>query len=761
MRWFEVFTGGLAAGLTSLAVAGGADAPPAPARGAVDTMYGVRVDDPYRGLERLRDPAVRAWMQAQSAQAHAVLQRIPGREALLQHMRLADAAAPPPVEQVSRTAGGRVFALRRDNDDQAWRLTVREGLAGVDRVLVDPARLERRSGRALLLAWYRASPDGRRVAYGLARAGADAVALRVLDVDTGQHLGPAIDRADLGLVDWSPDGQWLLFNRLRRPHPGMLPTERDQRSVVLAWRPGTPLADAIAVFASGAPGAGVWPADIPSVSLSADGRWAVGVTARAGRDEIGLFLADQQAMLQGRAVWHRVLDPTDGVTAFALHGGRLSLLRHRSGERGEVVELALDAPGGGAGPSAAGDPVSLGRRAPSLREARTVLPPSTRVLTGLVAAADALYVAQRDGNLKRLLRRAHSAPPDAPFERVPLPHDGSLELTGAAGEPPAGVPDLPGLLLSLQGWTQARRLWLVPADGPVVDSGLQAVPPPAALPTVGELTATELTVRSHDGAEVPMSVIHRRDLPLDGNRPTLLYGYGSYGMTDEPYFSVSRLAWLAAGGVYAVINPRGSGVLGDGWHLAGFQGSKPNTWLDAIAAAEALVQRGYTRPARLGLVAGSAGAILAGRAVTARPDLFAAAVIAAGSLDMLRQETTPNGVVNIAEFGSVRTEAGFRALLAMSTYAAVRPGTAYPGLLFSHGEADALVPVWQSSKTAARFQAATTSGRPVLLRLDPQAGHGAARTRDQVFQERADWFSFLLWQMGEPDFQPLWAAGSR
>jgi prolyl oligopeptidase len=241
---------------------------------------------------------------------------------------------------------------------------------------------------------------------------------------------------------------------------------------------------------------------------------------------------------------------------------------------------------------------------------------------------------------------------------------------------------------------------------------------------------------------------------LDASNPTILYGYASYGITEEPFYSVSRLAWLDAGGIYAVANPRGSSVYGQDWYKGGFQTTKPNTWKDFIACAEYLIEHKYTQPSRLGILGGSAGGILVGRAMTERPDLFAAVIPAVGALDGVRFETTPNGVPNIPEFGTVKNEAGFKALLLMSTYANTKPGTAYPAVLLTHGVNDPRVEVWQSTKTAARLMAASTSGKPVLLRLDFDSGHGVGDTKKQQLAERADMYAFMLWQMGMPGYQP-------
>jgi prolyl oligopeptidase len=205
--------------------------------------------------------------------------------------------------------------------------------------------------------------------------------------------------------------------------------------------------------------------------------------------------------------------------------------------------------------------------------------------------------------------------------------------------------------------------------------------------------------------------------------------------------------------VFAVANPRGSGVFGREWQEAGKQATKPNTWRDFIACAEWLVREKWTQPSKLAIWGGSAGGILVGRAMTERPDLFAAVIPSVGSLDMVRAETTANGVPNIPEFGTRTHEPGFRALLAMSTYHQIRDGVAYPAVLLTHGVNDPRVDVWQSTKTAARLMAAGRPGRPVLMRLDYEAGHGVGSTKRQQFDEVADVYAFALWQLGVPAYQ--------
>jgi prolyl oligopeptidase len=417
------------------------------------------------------------------------------------------------------------------------------------------------------------------------------------------------------------------------------------------------------------------------------------------------------------------------VTSLAYAHGALYLLTHRNAPRFRVLRVPVEGF--------------------DLARAQVVVPASQRVVTGLAAAADALYVELRDGNVKRLFRRGWTA--DAALAEVPLPVRGSFALEGFEGGNGAADPRLPGVVIGLESWTRARRIVAVGADGRVRDTGLQPGGPNDA---PADIAATEVLVKSHDGALVPMSILHRKGVKLDGRNPTLLYGYASYGHTEEPRFVPSRRAWLDAGGVFAVANPRGSGVFGNAWYRGGFQQSKPNTWRDFIACAEWLVAQQWTAPDRLAILGGSAGGILVGRAMTERPDLFAAVVPAVGALDTVRGEVGPNGPPNIPEFGTVANEAGFRALLAMSTYHHIQDGVRYPAVLLTHGVNDPRVEVWHSSKAAARLLAASTSGKPVLLRLDYQGGHGIGSTKAQALGERADVYAFLLWQLGMPGWQP-------
>ena len=691
---------------------------PAAVRTVTDSYFGTELADPYRWLENVKDPEVERWMRAQADYARALLDAIPGRDELRRRIDELDGAVAARVIDVQRRPG-RLFFQRRAAGDSQFKLHVRD--ARGTRTLVDPEAIGRQRGQPHAINYTAASWSGRFVAYGISAAGSEDAELHVVDAARGGTVLGPISRAQYGAVGWLPDDSGLFFNRLQELRPGMAPVEKFQntRAVFVRLADGAQAAArAHTALAFDSPGVQINPAqDAPMVVAVHGTALALGLIFHGTDRELSAFVAPLAHAAASRAQWRRIVDRSDAIIAVEVVGERLIALSHRGAPRLRLIETSLARP-------------DFGR-------ARTLAAGEPGVLTGLARAADALYLSRRDGNVSRLLRlpiMAGTGTIGAPRE-LALPVAGSFEMTGAD-------PRLPGVLLSLQGWTRGLQIFEAGAHG-LTNTGLQ---PRGRYDALTDYVATEVLVPSHDGARVPLSILHRRGLKLDGSAPALLWGYAAYGITEEPWFSAWRISWLERGGVFAVANPRGSGAFGQDWYKGGFQATKPNSWRDFIATAEYLVAQKYTSPARLGIWGGSAGGILVGRSMTERPDLFAAVIASVGLLDTVRAELTANGVPNIPEFGTHTTESGFRALLAMSTYHHIADGVRYPAVLFTHGVNDPRVDVWHSSKAAARLQAA--SGRPVLLRLDFQSGHGVGDTREQRNAERTDVLAFLLWQFG-------------
>jgi prolyl oligopeptidase len=707
-------------------VAGVEIPPPLPAQPVTDTYWGVEVVDPYRFLENAKDPAIQTWLRAQATATETILGKIPGRATLLARITEIEAAAAGVTDRVTRTEGDRYFFLRRNPGEDQFKLVWRDGINGKDTVLVDPEALAKAAGRPHAIMDFAPSRDGRKLAYSIQVGGGEIGLLHVIDVASGQPLIAPIDRIRYGSISWLDDANGFFYSRLRENYDKLPPTERfqdNQRRYRALDATGT---DRLIFSYSHNPElklpghAGAFIFQIPGTKLAA----AV-VYLGVERNQM-LFLADLDAAIRGDAQWRKLVDVEDRVSDIALADGWIYLRSAKGAPRYQVLRMPL--------------------AAPDINKAQIAVPEARSVIGNLAGARDGLYFTRREGATLTLSRIPVS--PDSRainVEPIALPFAGNVGIESA-------TPQLNGVVLELGSWTRAARPYLYePGKGglkmlPFVNPGAYDAPP--------GLAVREVHFKSHDGTEVPLTVIARTDLRLDGRNPTILYGYGAYGITEDPAFNPRVLAWLERGGVYAIAHVRGGGAYGEGWHSAGHKTTKHNTWKDAIAAGEWLIANKYTSPSRLGIFGGSAGGILVGRAITERPDLFAAAVPSVPVLDTVRSETRANGVANVPEYGTVKKEDEFKALLAMSSYHHLKDGTRYPAVMLSHGVNDTRVDIWQSAKFASRLGALTGSPRPVLMRLDFESGHGQGSTRGQAQERTTDIYTFFLWQFGDPQFQP-------
>jgi prolyl oligopeptidase len=702
-----------------------AEAPPvAPLRPVTDTYFGTAVVDNYRYLENLDDPQVQGWMKAQADYTRAALDQLPGREALLQRIHGLDNAD---LDRYGFTRRGqRYFYKIIAPGAPLPKLYYRDGLNGEEHLLLDPAALAAGTSTHYALDFYMPSWDGRFVAYGVSAGGSENSALRVLDVQSGKTFDDSIDRTSNSEIAWRPDNKSFYYLRYVKPTATTRAAELRYNARTYLHTLGTHTdgeGDAL-VFGRGVSEK----VDVPEgqatfLNLSPDSPFALAVANHnADANPSTLFVAPVAAINGTHTPWRRFAEVDDGITRFAMHADKLYFLSQHGASHFRLLRTSL--------------------AHPDVAHAEVIVPERHGVLTGFEIAADALYVRERDGVLSRLWR----VPLDGgTLKTVPLPFEGTVrDLTADPREP--------GALFSIQGWVQsARVLSYDPATSATTDTGLVD----ASSVDFSQMEAEEVLATSYDGTRVPLSILHKKGLRLDGSHPTIITGYGGYGISLEPGFSPTALAWLERGNVLAVAHVRGGGEYGEAWHLAGEKLTKMNTVFDFIACAEYLIDQHYTAPKYLAGRGGSAGGITVGGALTWRPDLFGVILDQVGMSDTLRAELTPNGPPNIVEFGSVQTEEGFHGLYAMGAYFQVRDGTAYPAVLFTTGANDPRVAPWEMTKMAARLQAATRSDRPVLLRVDYDAGHGIGSTAGQYEMLTADAWSFALWQMGDPEFQPI------
>ena len=687
-------------------------------------MHGVSVADPYRNLENVKSAETQAWLKAQGDYTAAQLSRIDGRDVIAARIEALGKASGDQIREVTRMPGERLYYLKRKAGGSQMKLVMRVGMNGTERVLVDPELIAKATGVPHAINFFVPSWDGKTLAYGISAGGSEDASLLLMDIATGKALGKPIPRAQTGLVHWAPDSRTLTFNQIRE-----LPAETSDTETYL----DTTVFVLNARAANAKPRALFGPLvnkslnmdrlDVAEVMFAPDSRYMIARTTDTTLPEGRLYVAPLAELQQRDVHWQQISGYADKITSVQLRGDMLYLRTYTGAPRGRVLAL------------------SLAQKTPVISNATVaVAEPDVGVLEGFALGKDAIYTQVRQGfNLRMRRHTAGTVTDVAPAVA------GSTLMTSD----PAHAYANPWLTTST--WTEPQRLLAAASDGKTRDTGLMTNVRPENTP---ELEVAEVQVTSHDGVKVPLAILRKKGLALDGTNPALLIGYGAYGFSFEARFDPRNIAWLERGGVLAFVNVRGSGAYGDAWYKAGFKATKSNTWKDGVAAAQYLIEQRYTSAKTLGIWGTSAGGIFVGRAVTTAPELFAAAIMDVGIMDAMRAEESANGITNISEFGSYKNATEFPALLEMSTYHQIKEGTAFPAVMFIHGLNDPRVDVWHSAKAAARFQAATTSGKPILMRLDGQAGHGIGSTAQQGFSKQADIYSFLLWQFGKMGLKP-------
>ncbi|HZT79689.1 MAG TPA: prolyl oligopeptidase family serine peptidase [Gemmataceae bacterium] len=676
--------------------------PPSKAEPVTEKLHGVEVPDPYRWLEDADRPAVKEWVEKQNAYTRAVLDKLPGRDKIRERLGelldIGTVSTPVPVK-------GRYFYVKREGKQNQPVLYVREGLRGEDRVLLDPNALSKEG--AVALDWWFPSRDGKLLAYGLSQNGSEQSTLHVRDVAAGKDLADTVPRTRACSVAWLPDGKGFYYTRY--PEPGSVPRgQENYNRRVFFHRLGTDPAKDPEVF-----GTGRQPEDWPDVRLSPDGRWLV-VTVSQGWARSEVYFKD---VSQADAKFVPLVEGVDALYTVVVRNDRFYVHTNEKAPRYRLFRV---------------DP-----RKPARADWVEVIPQTDDVLEGVASVSDtlvALYMHKASSQLRLFDRDGKPAGIE-----IKLPTLGSVTGLGVEW-------DGSEVLFGFQSFTMAPTIYRLDlaakeARKPEVWERVQADLDFAAY------EVEQVTYASKDQTPVTMFLAHKKGMKRDGANPTLLYGYGGFNVSLTPAFSPSRFLFLERGGLLAIPNLRGGGEYGEDWHQAGMLGKKQNVFDDFLAAAEYLIAQKWTSRDRLAIQGGSNGGLLVGAALVQRPDLFRAVVCQVPLLDMVRYHRFLIARLWIPEYGSADDPKQFRWLYAYSPYHHVKKGTAYPAVLLAAAESDTRVDALHARKMTAALQAATSSARPILLRLETKAGHGAGKPRSKSLDELTDVYSFLLWQL--------------
>jgi len=653
----------------------------------VDRMHGVDIPDPYRWLEDQQSPETRDWITAQNAYTRAILDAVPGRKQLREQL---EKLSRVDFQSAPTVSNGRYFFTRRGAEQDQRVIVVREGLDGPERVLIDPMTLN--PDGSVSVGIMDVTPGGRMLAWEKSAGGKDEVEVFFLDVDSGQLLTDRLPRGLYYDVFILPDRSGFLYARRRAD--GMR---------VLEHRFGTRIEEDRELF-----GTGLKEDKLIWLEFSEDGRFVVAFVTGSG-----VYVLDRSQSTEFQPL---ITDVPDRFTG-GIGGHTLFLQTTWNAPNGRVLAIDLENP--------------------ARENWREVIPPSkdSVIRRGVWPVGGKILVSF----LRNVTSRLAVFEPDGKLVRdISLPTLGTGSLRGGSwGSDEA--------FYGFRSFAHPETTYRYN-----VVTGKQSIWHQSSVPVKSETISTrQVWYRSKDGTRIPMFVVSKKGTKLDGNRPTLLSGYGGYGAISMPYFNETVAIWVDQGGVYAQANIRGGGEFGEEWHRDGMLENKQNSFDDFIAAAEWLVANDYTRPAKLAISGRSNGALLVGAVATQRPDLFRAVICGVPHLDMLRYHKFLKAAPWVHEYGNPDVAEEFEYLRRYSPYHQVRDGEHYPAMLFTTGDGDTRVAPLHARKMTARMQAASQSGLPIMLRYDFVAGHsgrsgGLSHRLDRIVDQMA----FLNSQLG-------------
>ncbi|WP_197677740.1 prolyl oligopeptidase family serine peptidase [Opitutus sp. GAS368] len=673
--------------------------PPSETVDHTDDYHGTKVADPYRWLEELDSPDTKAWVAAQNALTDSVVDAFPERAVIKQ--RLTELWNYPRTGLPFKEANW-YFYTKNDGLQNQSPLYVTDGLRGAERLLLDPNTLS--ADGTVALALTSPSPDGKWLGYGLATGGSDWRELRLRDVATGQDAPDSIKWAKFTGMSWTHDGKGFFYSRYPAPADGnpKVFTKLENRQLYY-HRVGTPQSEDRMVYAM--PDQPAW---FPGGAVSSDGRYlliSVSQPGKLGNSVYYLDLGDaQKPSFDGPVV--KLIDQFVSGYNFLGNAGRTFYFSTDEGApRNRIVALDLDHPA-----------------APAV----TVVPESADTMEGVRISAG-----------KFVLTYMHDA-----VNRVVL-----CNLDGSA----AGEIKLPGVgsVGAVSGKFKDPEIFIsyssYLAPGTTLRHDLASGMTEVFNETKMPLDLTQFEVKqvfypSKDGTKIPMFLVYKKGLKLDGTAPTWLYGYGGFNITHKPAFAVPPLVWIERGGIYADACLRGGGEYGEDWHKAGTKERKQNVFDDYIAAADWLVVQHYTTHRKIVLDGRSNGGLLLGAVVNQRPDLAGAAVPAVGVMDMLRYHKFTVGAAWASDYGNSDTPEGFKYLAAYSPLHTVKAGARYPAVLVTTGDHDDRVfPAHSYKYVATMQQAVAADAGPVLIHIEANAGHGGSSGTSPVSKTIADW----------------------
>jgi prolyl oligopeptidase len=695
--------------------------PLAPEKPVTDTYFGTQVTDDHRYMENTEDTTFLNWLKAQSDYTKTVLGSIDARQDLLDKMYDFDSRRTTTVTSLTITDNDRYFYLKTTPEDDTGKLFCREGLNGDETLLFDPETFGNDSTIKYVINNISPSYDGEYLAFGVTPNGKELATLMIMNVENKELLPDRVEQV-MGYTSWLPGNNSFLY--IRSGSDNVQDFDYYMKAKTWLHKVNTVTSEDKVFFSKDKyPELGLEQMDFPLSVYNRDCNLIFAVAANVD-NRLRIFYAPGDQISADKIDWKPFINREDEVYNVAANKTDIYLFTPKEAPNFKLLKISLDDP--------------------QISKAETFIPEDPKQkLSGFTITKDGVYYTMKLNGVKEKL---YFKPFDGESRELDLPF-----VTGTVSLESKGV-EFSDVWVILSGWTSNNQRFRYDLAGDkFVFENLSVIP---EFPEYKDLVVEEVMVKSHDGVEVPLSIVYNKGLKKDGTHRLLLYGYGSYGISMDPFFSPNRYLWCLEDGIYAVAHVRGGGELGEKWHKGGFKTTKPNTWKDFIACAEYMVENNYTSAGKIAIYGGSAGGILIGRAMTERPDLFGAVVPAVGVMNAIRTELEPSGPINIPEFGTVKDSVEFLALLEMDAYHHLKEGVVYPPTLITAGMNDPRVVVWSPAKFAARLQTINEKNNPVIFRVNYEAGHGIDNTKSRNFEELADILSFAFWNTGNEKYKP-------
>lgn len=700
--------------------------PITPVGDVTESYFGKDIEDPYRNLEKQSDSIVQQWVRSQSNYADTILTKNKGRDRLIAKMKELDTRRGDGVRSVRVAENGSYFYLKKKNNESLFTLYFRKNFTDSEERIFSPKDFKPETGNNYHINYIQPSWNGQHIAISMSYDGKELSEIVILNMKT-REISPHIithawPSSFLG-INWLPDNSGFTYLHFPVGDPSDENFRKNTKSVLYTL--GQDPTNLNVIFdKESSPNVTIRKGDYPVTKInSSKDKYIIGYLW--GVDNYwDAFYLTIDALQNGDLNWKPLYSKSDKVVRSSGFFNKDEFVFKSANDASNFKVSA----------------VKLGTL--DFQNPKNIIPPfDDEVIKHISLVDDTYFVSTIKNGVEAKLYSTDGNT----ITPITLPKtSGDIVLTPRG----QGYSDL---WVYIRGWSNAYERYKYHIDDNRFE--LQNLNISAKYDEFNDLVIKEIEIPSYDGTMVPLSIIHAKNIKLDGTNPVLMDGYGAYGDSMTPYFSPLILTWILEGGILCTAHVRGGGEKGDAWHKGGFKTTKSNTWKDLIACGEYLIQEKYTSKDHLAILSSSAGGIMAGRAMTERPDLFKAAIIQVGMLNPLRHEARKGGGgSNYKEYGTAKDSIEAMALIEMDPYLHVKKDIAYPATLLTAGANDTRIPIWIPGKFAARLQAGN-SDNLALLRVEYDSGHSGGDENDEIYREWADIFSFAFWQTGHPDYQ--------